>query len=173
MTAARVLIEAATAAGARFEVSGDRLRVTAPRPLPDAVVTELRRAKSDILRLILPSADDAAERVWWRDQYAARIARRFRHGHCGWQDAERLAFGELVVAWHQQRGAPATPGRCAGCGNELTDAAILDVGAGSRVHFDGIRGVDCLITFGQRWRGAALVGLRLLGVEPPQGFDLL
>jgi hypothetical protein len=52
MTTARELVRAATAAGAKFAMRGDKLSVTALRPLAPELVEELRRAKAEILRLL-------------------------------------------------------------------------------------------------------------------------
>ena len=172
MTAAREVIAAATALGARFDLCGDRLRVTAPGPLPDAVVWELRRAKPDIMRL-LSGGDDVAERAVWCDRYAARIAHCCLRAQPPWQEAERFAFGELILAWHRRHGASPDPGRCAGCGDDLAGASGPTVDSdGTCVHFDVVRGVHCLIAFGARWRSAAVAGLEALGIVPPPGFEL-
>ena len=42
----------------------------------------------------------------------------------------------------------------------------------ARVHFDAARRNDCIIAFGQKWRGAAVAALKALGVDPPEGFGL-
>jgi hypothetical protein len=168
------LIEAATAAGARFDVSGDSLRISAPHPLSDALVGELRRAKPDILRLLRAGDDPSATRYEWRNRYRARVIRWYGCGEREWCDAERLAYGELLNAWHRQQGAASVPGRCAGCGDDLAESGGLIVDCdGTRVHFDAVRGVDCLIAFGRCWRSAAVAGLQRLGIEPPHGFELL
>ena len=56
LTTARELVRAATAAGAKLAVSGDKLSVTAPRPLAPELVQELRRSKVEILRLLATEA---------------------------------------------------------------------------------------------------------------------
>jgi hypothetical protein len=48
----------------------------------------------------------------------------------------------------------------------------LALNDGARVHFDAVRRVDCIIAYGQKWRGAAAAALRELGFDPPQGFEL-
>jgi len=65
------------------------------------------------------------------------------------------------------------PRRCPACGDEFCGETGLVLCDGARVHLDGARGVNCLIAYGQRWRDAALAGLRVLGVYPPDGFTLL
>jgi hypothetical protein len=89
-------------------------------------------------------------------------------------EAEVLAFNELILDWYRHRGVRPDPRLCAGCGDALPDSVGLAVDPdGARVHFDGVRRVDCLIAFGQKWRGDAVAGLRRLGIEPPSGFTLL
>ena len=48
MTAA--LIRNVKAAGGHLTANGDRLRVSAPTPLPDALVAELRQHKQEVLK---------------------------------------------------------------------------------------------------------------------------
>ena len=80
----------------------------------------------------------------------------------------------MILEWHRRHGARVLPDRCAGCGDDLPDGAGLIVNSdGARVHFDGVRGVDCIIAYGTRWRGAAVAGLQALGLRPPEGFELL
>ena len=172
MSVARELLDAAVAAGARFEICGNRLRVTAPHPLPDELVSDLRRAKPEILRLIPRRLSGECAR--WGDRYAKQIAHWSLRGQRAWQEAERLAFGELILEWHRQHGARPDPGRCSGCGDDLpAEAAALTLGDGARLHFDSVRGADCIIAYGTRWRGTAVAGLQALGIEPPEGFELL
>jgi hypothetical protein len=52
MNSAIDLLQAATEAGARFTISGDRLTVAAPRPLPAGLVDQLRRSKSEVIALL-------------------------------------------------------------------------------------------------------------------------
>jgi hypothetical protein len=60
LTTARELIRALTAAGAQFAVSGDKLTVTAPRPLEHELIEELRRAKADILQVLAARPEASA-----------------------------------------------------------------------------------------------------------------
>jgi hypothetical protein len=36
-----------------------------------------------------------------------------------------------------------------------------------------VHGVNCIIAYGQKWRGAAITALRAIGLDPPKGFTLL
>jgi hypothetical protein len=112
-----------------------------------------------------------AEAEYWRDFFDERAAHREFDGGHSRADAERLAFGEMILEWHRRYGTRPDPFRCAGCGDDLPDKGSLALCDGARVHFDAVRKVDCVITYGKKWR-AAVVALRGLGCNPPQGFDL-
>jgi hypothetical protein len=90
-----------------------------------------------------------AHPAWWRDFFK-----------------ERAAIREIV-------GAHSDPRRCPGCGDELAGEADLALCDGARVHLDAVRGVNCVIAYGQKWRGAAVTALRALGLDAPRGFTLL
>ena len=91
-----------------------------------------------------------------------------------------LGYGKISPRTALERFVPAEelarpePGRCAGCGDEIPSDVGLRVDRnGARVHFDGVRRDDCIIAYGQRWRGAAGVALKALGLDQPVGFELL
>jgi hypothetical protein len=177
MTTARELVRAATAVGAKLAIIGDKLSITAPRPLTPELVEELRRAKVEILRLIAVEPgddyrfpDDAAR---WRRDFAIRTIHWAIGSKRTKVEAERLAYGELLKEWHERYGALPDPRRCAGCGNKLPNNVGLILCDGARIHFDGMDGADCIIAYGRRWRGAAFAALCALGLERPAGFELL
>ena len=62
---ARELVRVVTAAGAQFAVTGDKLTITAPRPLGHELIEELRRAKADILRLLAAGSEATARCAPW------------------------------------------------------------------------------------------------------------
>lgn len=113
------------------------------------------------------SRKGAAAPVWWRGLYGEKLAKYRAHAHA---EAERLAYGELILQWHRWNGRRWPLWQCAGCDAPISGAAPLDLADGNRVHFDGR---ECLSRFGERWRGDAVAGLRVLGFEPPKGFELL
>jgi hypothetical protein len=43
----------------------------------------------------------------------------------------------------------------------------MDLWDGANVHWDDAHGLDCLLLYGQRWRGAATAGLAALGLKAP------
>jgi hypothetical protein len=82
-------------------------------------------------------------------------------------EAARFAWGELEDRWHRLRGRRWPAWQCAGCDAPIGGLPALDLADGNRVHFDGAHGLDCLLAFGERWRGEATCGLRALGLNPP------
>jgi len=56
---------------------------------------------------------------YWRDLFDERAAHHEFDGGYSRADAERLAFGEMILEWHRLLGVPPEPNHCAGCGNEL------------------------------------------------------
>ena len=82
-------------------------------------------------------------------------------------EAARLAWGELEDRWHKLHGVQVPASRCAGCGGAIAGGTpIFDMGDGNQVHFDSL---DCLIRYGQRWRGTATRALVAMGLQPPAG----
>jgi len=81
-----------------------------------------------------------------------------------------LAYSELILQWHRWNGRRWPLWQCAGCDAPIKGAAVLDLADGNRVHFDQR---ECLSRFGERWRGDAVAGLRVLGFKPPKDFEVL
>jgi len=119
------------------------------------------------------SGDAAANPIWWRTFIEQRAAIRQLNSGRPRDEAEMLAFSDTVLEWHHRCGAHCDPRRCPACGDEFRGEEGLILCDGARVHLGGARGVNCLIAYGQKWRGAALTGLRVLGVSPSEGFTLL
>jgi hypothetical protein len=119
------------------------------------------------------SPEVAADPAWWRGFSEERAAIREIDGGRPREEAERLAFADVILKWHHRYGVRPDSRRCAGCGDELTGEAALVLCDGARVHLDGVHGVNCTIAYGQKWRGAAVAALRVLGLNPPSGFALL
>jgi hypothetical protein len=183
MTSARELLDCLAEIGATVRPAGDnRLIVRAgPKPVPAELVRRLRDAKFEILALVASPPEskdrekvtDLAAARHWRDRFAARIDHWSLDGLRPWREAELLAFADMILDWHRLHGARPDPGRCAGCGDEIPSDLGLRVDRnGGRVHFDGVRRDDCIIAYGQRWRGAAGAALQAFGIDPPEGFEL-
>jgi hypothetical protein len=77
------------------------------------------------------------------------------------QEAEQLARGHMVNRWHMEHGERVPPHLCAGCREPIADARTLDLADGCRVHDDAES--ECLLKYGQRWRGAAARALEAAG----------
>jgi hypothetical protein len=178
---ALTLLRRAHDAGLRLKPVGDQLLVQGPRraePLVRllavhkaavmAALAEVDHSRSATSREL----STVAEAEYWKDFFAERAAHREFDGGYSRADAERLAFGEMILEWHRRYGARPDPHRCAGCGDDMLSEGGLALSDGARVHFDAVRGVGCIITYGQKWRGAAVAALRELGFDPPQGFEL-
>jgi len=171
---ALALLHRARDAGLRVELIGDKLLVRGPKRA-EAVVKLLAEHKAEVLAALAPGASvskcnrqseevDAAEARRWRDRFAIRIGDWFR-GDRDWEAAKRLAWGDLENEWHYQHGKRWPTWQCAGCDAPIGGSQALNLPDGNRVHFEPI---DCLIRFGERWRGDASAALIALGLEPPR-----
>jgi hypothetical protein len=72
-------------------------------------------------------------------------------------EAERLAYGELLDEWRNSHGRRWPVWQCAGCDEPIGGLSVLLLADENRVHFDEER--ECLVRFGRRWRGDAVAGL--------------
>jgi hypothetical protein len=170
------LLRRAQEVGLRVEPMGDKLLVRGPKRA-EAVVKLLEAHKAEVLAALAVGAStcergdqgDATantEARRWRDLFATRITDWF-HGDRGWEEARRLAWGDLENEWHYQHGKRWPTWQCAGCDAPISGSQALKFLDGNRVHFEPI---DCLIRFGKRWRGEASEALVAFGLEPP-GLD--
>jgi len=166
------LLRRAQEVGLRVEPIGDKLLVRGPKRA-EAVVELLAAHKAEVLAALAPASTskctdrDAAvagtEARRWCDLLATRITDWF-HGDRGWEEAQRLAWGDVENAWHELHGRRCPSWQCAGCNAPLGGSQALNLPDGNRVHFEPI---DCLIRFGKRWRGDASEALVAFGLEPP------
>lgn len=183
MSAARELLGRFAEIGATVRpAAGDHLIVRAgANPVPAELVQRLRQAKAEVLAALSPAGSSpvnldrgGSELAWWHGHFIIRTIERELGGYRSHPEAERLAFSDMILEWHRRHGDRPDLHRCAGCGDELPDFAGLVVDRdGVRVHFDAARRDDCIIAFGQKWRGAAFAALQGLGLDPPVGFELL
>ena len=108
---------------------------------------------------------DAPDPAFWRDLFEERAAIRQIDARYSRAEAERLAWGELQNRWHMGHGERVPPHLCAGCRQPVAKAATLDLIDSCRVH--DATGHDCLIRWGERWRGAATRALVAMGLRRP------
>ncbi|MGH7114465.1 MAG: hypothetical protein ACREE9_08220 [Stellaceae bacterium] len=145
--------------GGQIEARGDRLLLSAPRPLPPALVARVAAAKPELLTALADPVID------WHARHAEALAHWCALYPPG--QAAPLAWGELQNRWHRLFGARPPERQCAGCGAPVDPDDRFDTGDGNRVHFGDRHGLDCLIAYGKRWRGAATRALVAMGLEPP------
>ena len=180
MSVANDLLDRLAEAGAKVEAAGNRLIVRAgAKPVPAELVQRLREAKTEVLAALaparsMPSASEASYRcnpsdaAWWRRPFIIRTIDRELGGARSHAEAARLAWGELECRWHRLFGESIQEWQCAGCGEPIGGLLSLDLQDGNRVHLERL---DCLIRYGERWRGAATRALTALGLRPPAGED--
>ncbi|MGH7111039.1 MAG: hypothetical protein ACREFK_11490 [Stellaceae bacterium] len=145
-------LAAVAAAGGRFAVRGDRLRLTARTNLPAAVV----------------ESAFAEVRGWHHRHREALAHHRALHPA---DEAASLAWGEMQARWHRLCGERVAEWQCAGCREPIGGFDALPLGDGNRVHLGDRAGLDCLLAYGPRWRGAASRALRAMGLHPPADDD--
>jgi hypothetical protein len=158
------LLRRARDAGLAVVAEGDKLVICGPKRA-EPIVHLLIEHKAAVLAALAP---DGREWQWWQDRYAARISHWFLRGRRRWQVAEALAYAEVLNEWHVRHGRCWPQSQCAGCDEPIADGAALTFADGNRVHFEDL---DCLLSNGKRWRGAAIAGLHTVGLNPPTGFD--
>jgi hypothetical protein len=148
------LLREARAAGLSVARDGDELVIRGPRRA-EPVARLLLSRKVEVIRAL-------ANATGW----PARHREAFTHWRALHPESEaaRLAWGELQDRWHMQYGERVPHWRCAGCREPIGRLAALDLADGNRVHLDHL---DCLLSFGERWRSEAAAGLRALGLDPP------
>ncbi len=180
MSAAGDVLAAIRARGGDVRViAPDRLKVLAPAALLPDFVEQVRAVKPQLLATLAVSAlnksqltDEAEAKLppdksWWCNRYIARSFEWFL-GDRGWEAAKHLAWGDLQNEWHNRYGKRWPRWQCAGCDAPIGDRDTLDFHDGNRVHFEPL---DCLISFGKRWRGAADTALIAIGLVPPTARD--
>ena len=113
MTAAP-LVKAVHDAGGRLAIAGGKLKVSAPEPLPAALVSALRTHKGEVLTYLSECAD-----------------------------APRRALKATVAAWiNAHPPTQPDPDTCAACGKTL-DGHFVVLGDGAAIHYSGPHGLTC------------------------------
>lgn len=156
----RALLDEIAGAGARIEARGERLRLTAPKPLPADLVARIRTAKPALLAALAEVPD-------WQARHREALS-HWEALHSA-DEAARLAWGELQVRWHRLHGERLPEWQCAGCGEPIGGGEALMLSDGNRVHLDQAHRFECLIAYGERWRDAATRALEKLGLKPLRG----
>ena len=148
------LLRRARDAGLRVATKGDKLVIRGPRCAEPLALLLLAHKPAVITAL---AADWRARHrealTYWSALHPAETA--------------RIAWGEIEHDWHMQHGERLPHWQCAGCREPIGGLSSLELADGNRVHFDAAHGLDCVLSFGDRWRAEATVGLRTLGLDPP------
>ena len=192
--AANLLAEIRRSGGDVRLVGCDRLKLVAPTALLSELAEKVRVAKPILLVALADTgrkaarqgggglsnpqrnsataqhstAESSSDRVFptpsadWRARHREALAYWSAFHPAG--EAERLAWGELEDRWHRLHGRRSLEWQCAGCGEPIGGMPTLTLADGNRVHLDKL---DCLLTFGERWRSEASAGLRASGLHPP------
>jgi hypothetical protein len=158
------LLRRARDAGLAVAAEDDKLVIRGPKRA-EPVALLLIEHKPEVLATLFP-AQRAAQQ--WRHRYAARISHWFLHGQRRWQEAEALAYNELLNEWHMLHGRRWPQCQCAGCDEPIAERAARILADDNVVHFEDL---DCLLSHGERWRRAAIAGLRTVGLDPPRGSE--
>ncbi len=153
MTSVAALIQAVHKAGGHLHPMGNRLKVRAPRPLDEGLVSELREHKAAVLAFLAGHQHDDVPDAAEPERRLPRAA------------ANREAFECAVVRWmNRNPPADADEDRCAACGGPLgcigQDAVAVLAGAGRHawVHH------GCHARFTAQRRDAAVTALAAMGV---------
>jgi hypothetical protein len=110
-----------------------------------------------------PVGDDVtAWRSWMRSRLGMWLARGLLPSN-----ALRTVWSEAENAWHLQHHPVANPDRCAGCREWMLDGPGMRLVDGAVVHFGNPDRFDCLLIYGEIWRGAASAALVALGLKSP------
>ena len=175
MRGTQELLSHLAAIGARIEPAGHRLILRAgPVPIPADLVSRVRNAKTEVLVALRPPNHLPPAARWQLRCNPAEWRARHREALVFWgtfhteREAAALAWGEMVALWHRRHGERLPPEICAGCRTPIDDAEVLTLAGGARVH---IATLDCLIAFGERWRGAAARSLTAMGLVAPTKDD--
>src|SRR5712691_8698193 len=154
-----ILLRRAREAGLAVTLDGDALVIRGPKRAEPMARLLLENKAEVVAALAGPSDWHARHREalsYWVALHPA-------------DEAARLAWGELECRWHRLHGEQVPEWQCAGCGEPIGGLAALDLGNGGRVHFDRL---DCVIRYGQRWRGTATQALAAMGLHAPPGQDM-
>jgi hypothetical protein len=171
MTAAVAeIIREVETAGGHLTAKGSQLQISAPLPLPERLVEDLRRSKADVLTFLSGGrgtwdADD------WREWITERAAILEYDGGLPRPEADRRAFLHALVEWCNRHPPEADPNLCAGCGGAINTVGTdwRPLGDGATVHYGGRHGLQCFEAHGAKRRDEACKALAALGLAPSSG----
>lgn len=165
MSAVFELLDRLTEIGATIRPAGDNLILRAgSKTVPAELVKRIHQRKAEVLEAL---SQEAVEGRRWHKRFTA-LSFAWGAGKRDSVAAKRLAWGDLQNEWHNLHGHRWPMWQCAGCQMPIGSLDAINLPDGNRVHFEPI---DCLISFGRRWRGDADAALIALGLEPPDAGD--
>jgi hypothetical protein len=156
------LLRHAREAGLRFEPIGDRLVVRGPKAA-EPMVRLLAQHKAEVLAALAPNPGDVIEANHWHERLRTRTF-EWAGGKRDRRTARWLAWGDLQNEWWRRNGRRWPAWQCAGCQRPIGASAMIELPDGNHVHLEPI---DCILTFGRRWRSEADAALTSLGLKPP------
>lgn len=190
MNTARILINQVMACGGRVSLNGDKLHMSAPKPLPDKLIEKLKANKPTVMEYLrsnqknapkdhainplplIPKTtrspfDTPADPQDWHGWIKQRRNKILFEGRLTWLEICREVYAEAVEAWCGQYWNPPSHCRCAVC--DKPDAEF-NCGDGATVCRQD--DYSCLIEYGTRRKRDAVKGLSQIGIEVPEGWAL-
>jgi hypothetical protein len=110
-----------------------------------------------------PVGDDVTA---WRSWVHSRVPIWRARGLSGAALSQGV-WSEAEGVWHLRHHPVADPDRCAGCGEWMLDGPGMRMLDGAVIHFGNPDRLDCLILYGEAWRGAASAALMAFGLKNP------
>jgi len=128
------LVHEVEAAGGRIAVNGDRLKLSAPGPLPNSLIDELRQHKAEVIGLLVGSQWTGKD---WKHFYGERAAVLEHNHELPRAEAEARAWEWCIIEWLNQNPVPSEHGRCVWCDGpvEAGETVVLPLGTNThRLH---------------------------------------
>jgi len=120
MNTALQIVHDVEAAGGTIAIAGDKLKLAAPAPLPENLMSEIRRHKAEVLNLL----SEKWKAVDWQIFYDERAAVLEYDHELPKSEAEARAWEWCIVEWLNLHPAPSKPDRCAWC-NKPEDVGMI------------------------------------------------
>ena len=160
------LLRRAHDAGLAVVTEGDKLVIRGPKRA-EPIARLLIENKPAVMAVLVPAktapdAEHDSSRAWWRRHYLVRTINWELSGARSESRARRIAWGELEDCWYRLHGTRIPRWQCAGCGEPIGGLAALNLADGNHVHIDKL---DCLLSFGERWRNEATAALVAMGLS--------
>jgi hypothetical protein len=164
-----ILLRRARDAGLVVAAEDDKLVIRGPKRA-EPVALLLIKHKPEVMAALVPAKaaldpQHESSPAWWRRQYLVRTKNWELSGARSEGRAQVIAWGELEDRWHRLHGTRNPQWQCAGCGTLIGGLSALDLADGTRLHL--VDSLDCLFSYGERWRREASAGLKALGLLPP------